>query len=77
MKTGTVVNTLLNVDFTVNEAQYTRQLVLNFHDSATAGFDYGLELIRNESSTSDAYFSLDERYDEFVRYNGHISNLPL
>lgn len=51
----------INVDFTVNESQYTRQLILNFHDSATAGFDYGLELIRSESSASDAYFSLDER----------------
>ena len=51
----------INVDFTVDEAEYTRQLVLNFNDSATAGFDYGLELIRTESSASDAYFSLDEK----------------
>lgn len=46
----------INVDFTVNGTQYTRPLILNFHDSATAGFDYGLELIRNESLDNDAYF---------------------
>ncbi|WP_179335174.1 T9SS type A sorting domain-containing protein [Winogradskyella costae] len=51
----------INVDFSDEESQYTRQLVLNFHDSATAGFDYGLELIRSESYDSDAYFSLDEK----------------
>lgn len=50
----------VNVDFTVNEAQYTRQLVLNFHETATSGFDYGLELIRSESFDSDAYFLYDE-----------------
>lgn len=51
----------INVDLIDGESQYTRQLVLNFHDSATAGFDYGLELIRTESYNSDAYFSLDEK----------------
>ncbi|SDI50583.1 T9SS type A sorting domain-containing protein [Winogradskyella thalassocola] len=51
----------INVDFSDDESQYTRQLVLNFHDSATAGFDYGLELIRTESYNSDAYFSLDDK----------------
>ncbi|WP_179319657.1 T9SS type A sorting domain-containing protein [Winogradskyella helgolandensis] len=51
----------INVDFIDDESQYTRQLVLNFHDSATAGFDYGLELIRTESYNSDAYFSLDDK----------------
>ncbi|REE25523.1 putative secreted protein (Por secretion system target) [Winogradskyella pacifica] len=51
----------INVDFNDDESQYTRQLILNFHDSATAGFDYGLELIRSESYDSDAYFSLDEK----------------
>ena len=55
----------INVDFTANEAQYTRQLVLNFHESATAGFDYGLELIHSEPTPSDAYFLLDEKI-----YNG-------
>ncbi|EPR73745.1 hypothetical protein ADIWIN_1382 [Winogradskyella psychrotolerans RS-3] len=51
----------INVDFIDDASQYTRQLVLNFHDSATAGFDYGLELIRTESYNSDAYFSLDDK----------------
>ncbi|MBU2927249.1 T9SS type A sorting domain-containing protein [Winogradskyella psychrotolerans] len=51
----------INVDFSDDASQYTRQLVLNFHDSATPGFDYGLELIRSESYSSDAYFSLDEK----------------
>jgi hypothetical protein len=51
----------INVDFTVDESQYTRQLVLNFHESATAGFDYGLELVRSESTSSDAYFTFDEK----------------
>ncbi|WP_296386866.1 T9SS type A sorting domain-containing protein, partial [Winogradskyella sp.] len=51
----------INVDFTVNESQYTRQVVLNFHDTATAGFDYGLELGRSDNYDSDAYFSLDEK----------------
>lgn len=51
----------INVDFTVNESQYTRQLVLNFHDSATSGFDYGMELITTEISDSDAYFSFDQK----------------
>jgi len=51
----------INVDFTVKATQYTRQRVLNFHDSATAEFDYGLELIRSENSDSDAYFTLDEK----------------
>ena len=51
----------LNVDFTVGENQYTRQIILNFHDSATAGFDYGLELSRSQNYASDAYFMLNEK----------------
>lgn len=46
----------VNIDFTVGESQYTRQVVLNFHDSATAGYDRGLEPKRSESYGSDAYF---------------------
>ncbi len=46
----------LNVDFSVNEAQYTRQLLLNFHDTATFGHDRGLELHRSQNLSSDAYF---------------------
>ncbi|MCT4629453.1 T9SS type A sorting domain-containing protein [Winogradskyella sp.] len=49
----------VNIDFTVGESQYTRQVVLNFHDSATMGFDYGLELSRSDNYDSDAYFTLD------------------
>ncbi|NNE32779.1 MAG: T9SS type A sorting domain-containing protein [Winogradskyella sp.] len=49
----------INVDFNVNSAHYTRQLVLNFHADATAGFDKGLELIRAENFPSDANFVLE------------------
>ncbi|WP_299127830.1 T9SS type A sorting domain-containing protein [uncultured Winogradskyella sp.] len=51
----------INVDFTVNEAEYTRQVVLNFHDSATAGFDRGLELVRASNYPSDVYFTLNNK----------------
>ncbi|MTE25909.1 T9SS type A sorting domain-containing protein [Winogradskyella ouciana] len=51
----------INVDFTVNQSKYTRQLVLNFHDSATAGFDRGLELSRSENFANDAYFTIDNK----------------
>jgi hypothetical protein len=49
----------INVDFTVGENQYTRQVVLNFHDSATLGHDRGLEPKRSQSYDTDAYFLLD------------------
>ncbi|WP_370392418.1 T9SS type A sorting domain-containing protein [uncultured Winogradskyella sp.] len=49
----------VNVDFTVGESQYTRQLVLNFHDTATFGHDRGMELKRAQAYDSDAYFELD------------------
>ena len=51
----------LNVDFTVGESQYTRQMVLNFHDTATMGFDYGMELSRSENYSTDAYFTLEDK----------------
>jgi len=51
----------LNIDFTVDNSQYTRQVILNFHDTATVGFDYGLELSRSDNFASDAYFSLDNK----------------
>ena len=51
----------VNVDFTVGQSQYTRQLLLNFHDTATAGFDYGLELSRSDNNTSDTYFTLNNK----------------
>lgn len=50
----------VNVDFTVNNAQFTRQLVLNFHDNATMGHDRGLELHRSGNLNSDAYFVQEE-----------------
>lgn len=49
----------INIDFTDNDSNYTRQVLLNFHDSATMGFDYGLELSRSNSYSSDAFFELD------------------
>ena len=48
----------LNLDF--NET-YTRQLMLNFHQTATAGEDYGLETISPETLDSDAYWPLGEK----------------
>ncbi|WP_111684246.1 T9SS type A sorting domain-containing protein [Winogradskyella tangerina] len=51
----------INVDFTVSENQYTRQMILNFHDTATMGFDYGLELSRSSNYESDAYFTIDDK----------------
>lgn len=46
----------INVDF--NET-YTRQLLMNFHDSATDGFDYGLEGKTPGLLSSDAYWTLN------------------
>lgn len=51
----------VNVDFTVGENQYTRQLVLNFHESATLEHDRGLELKLPQNYDSDAYFMQDEK----------------
>ncbi|WP_299526651.1 T9SS type A sorting domain-containing protein [Winogradskyella sp.] len=51
----------VNVDFTVGNSQYTRQLVLNFHDTATLGYDRGLELKRAQGYASDAYFNLENK----------------
>ncbi|WP_299364240.1 T9SS type A sorting domain-containing protein [Winogradskyella sp.] len=51
----------VNVDFTVGESQYTRQVVLNFHDSATFDHDRGLELMRSDNYASDAYFTLNDK----------------
>lgn len=47
----------INIDFSVSEGQYTRQLLLNFLDTATAGNDRGLELNRSENLATDAYFT--------------------
>lgn len=46
----------LNIDF--NEL-YTRQLVHNFHSSATEGFDYGMESKSSLPIESDAYWLID------------------
>lgn len=46
----------LNVDFSNSGAQYTRQLLMNFHDNATTGFDYGLEAKLSEPLDSDTYW---------------------
>jgi len=46
----------LNVTF---NDQYTRQLLHNFHDSATPGFDYGLEAKSSSDAPSDAYWILE------------------
>jgi len=47
----------INVDF---NNTYTRQLLMNFHVTATDGFDYGLEGKSPEDTASDAYWVLDE-----------------
>ncbi|MDY2586877.1 T9SS type A sorting domain-containing protein [Winogradskyella aquimaris] len=51
----------VNVDFTVGEAEYTRQILLNFHDTATFEHDRGLELKRAVNLDSDAYFVQDSK----------------
>ncbi len=50
----------LNIDF--NDT-YTRQLLETFHNSATKGFDYGLETKLNGADVlaSDAYWSIDDK----------------
>jgi len=50
----------INVDFSLNDVHYTRQLLLNFHDTATFGHDRGLELHRADNLSSDAYFEQEE-----------------
>lgn len=49
----------LNIDF---NNTYTRQLVQTFHNSATPGFDYGLEIITdpNQLLNTDAYFKSED-----------------
>jgi hypothetical protein len=48
----------LNIDF--NDL-YTRQLVQTFHESATPGFDYGLESVHPQDVDSDAYWTIDNK----------------
>lgn len=49
----------MNIDF---NNTYTRQLVQTFHESASKGFDYGLEIKTNSSELldNDAYFNSGE-----------------
>ena len=47
----------LNIDF---DQHHTRQLLHNFHSSATDGFDYGLESNNSNPNPADAYFILDD-----------------
>jgi hypothetical protein len=61
----------LNVDF--NET-YTRQLLHNFHDTATDGFDYGLESKSPSNLDSDAYWTLND--EEYVA-QAHAFDLDL
>uniref|UniRef100_UPI004048F0AF T9SS type A sorting domain-containing protein n=2 Tax=Gelidibacter sp. TaxID=2018083 RepID=UPI004048F0AF len=51
----------INIDF---NNTYTRQLVQNFHQTATNGFDRGLESKFSETISSDAYWPLDD--DSYV-----------
>ncbi len=43
----------LNVDF--NDT-YSNELILNFHESATEGFDYGLEILQAIDEKAEVYF---------------------
>lgn len=68
----------INVDFTVGTAEYTRQLLMNFHHTATEGFDYGLEASRSQNLNSDAYWILDEKPYSIQAYNYETSlQIPL
>ncbi|QRM90515.1 T9SS type A sorting domain-containing protein [Lacinutrix sp. WUR7] len=50
----------INVGFDNNgNNSYTRQLLMNFHHTATDGFDYGLEAQISEQVSSDANWTLD------------------
>ncbi|WP_347921687.1 T9SS type A sorting domain-containing protein [Pontimicrobium sp. SW4] len=48
----------LNIDF--NDV-YTRQILQNFHHTATNGFDYGLEIESPEGVSSDAHWVLNDK----------------
>lgn len=62
----------INIDF---DQIYTRQLLMNFHNTATNGFDYGLEGKSPGVLNSDAYWIQDDipfviqafNYDEDLR----------
>ncbi|PWI31655.1 hypothetical protein DI383_03020 [Flavobacteriaceae bacterium LYZ1037] len=50
----------INVDFSQGEF-FTRQLLMNFHHTATDGFDYGLEANNVEVLSTDAYWVLNNK----------------
>lgn len=47
----------LNIDF---DDTYTDQLIQNFHESATEGFDYGLEIVQAYGAVAEVYFKNPE-----------------
>ena len=51
----------LNINF---NQDFTRQLVQNFHNTATDGFDYGLEAPSSDDSTTDAFWTQND--EDFV-----------
>ena len=61
----------INVDFN-NTGAYTRQLLMNFHSSATDGFDYGLEGKSPQGTDSDAYWPLDNKAYNIQAFNFDI-----
>ncbi|MBV7270348.1 T9SS type A sorting domain-containing protein [Winogradskyella luteola] len=68
----------INIDFTVSEGQYTRQLLLNFLDSATFGDDRGLELHRSNNLATDAYFTQnDDIYSGLAYPFDEMLTIPL
>ena len=65
----------LNIDF--NET-YTRQLMQNFHHTATAGEDYGLETISPAALESDAYWPLNDKAFNAQAFNFDLDlRIPL
>ncbi|NRA91874.1 MAG: T9SS type A sorting domain-containing protein [Psychroserpens sp.] len=61
----------LNIDF---DETYTRQLLHNFHDSATEGFDYGMESKFFSNLSADCYWVLED--DAYVT-QAHAFDLEL
>ncbi|WP_452221319.1 T9SS type A sorting domain-containing protein [Lacinutrix salivirga] len=65
----------INVGF--NE-DYNRQLLMNFHHSATAGFDYGLEAKPYELLASDAHWTLNNNPYVIQAFNFDLAlTIPL
>lgn len=53
----------LNIDF---DDDYTYQLMQNFHDTATEGFDYGLEIKQATDVSSEVYFKNPEEDNQLL-----------